>query len=362
MIRVFVVDDSAFARRATTRVLAADPGVQVVGEAAGGAEALARIPALRPDVVTLDLDMPGMNGLVVLRALLARDPALRVVMLSAHTQEGAEATLEALAVGAADFLDKSRFGLMDLEGFGRELRERVQALGAGRRRMDERMSGGADERMNRSRGRPSAPPLLRSSAPPAIDLCVLGASTGGPAAIQLVLGQLPADFPAPIAIVQHMPPGFTRPFAVRLDAHCRLKVSEAEDGKRLVPGQVVIAPAGRHLTFTTGLGVVLSPEPAAARHIPSVNVMMLSAARVRPGRVLGVLLTGMGDDGADGMVAIRASGGVTVAESEESCVVYGMPRAAAERGGAERLLPIGALAEWLAAVRAASPEAAPAPR
>jgi two-component system chemotaxis response regulator CheB len=177
-----------------------------------------------------------------------------------------------------------------------------------------------------------------------------------------VLEQLPADFPAPIAIVQHMPPGFTRPFAVRLDAHCRLMVSEAEDGKRLVPGQVVIAPAGRHLTFTPALGVVLSPEPAAARHIPSVNVMMLSAARVRPGRVLGVLLTGMGDDGADGMVAIRTGGGVTVAESEESCVVYGMPRAAAARGGVERLLPIGALAEWLAAVRAASPEGAPAPR
>ncbi|MGH7516233.1 MAG: chemotaxis-specific protein-glutamate methyltransferase CheB [Gemmatimonadales bacterium] len=360
MIRVFVVDDSAFARRATSKVLAADPGVQVVGEAAGGAEALARIPALCPDVVTLDLDMPGMNGLAVLRALLARDPTLRVVMLSAHTQEGAEATLEALAAGAADFLDKSRFGLMDLEGFGRELRERVKALAAGRR------AGGQAGRDTGSVVRAGArrSPLLACPPArlPALDLCVLGASTGGPAAIQLVLEQLPADFPAPIAIVQHMPPGFTRPFAVRLDAHCRLKVSEAEDGKRLVPGQVVIAPAGRHLTFTPGLGVVLSTEPAAARHIPSVTVMMLSAARVRPGRVLGVLLTGMGDDGADGMVAIRASGGVTVAESEESCVVYGMPRAAAERGGAERLLPIGALAEWLAAVRAASPEAAPAPR
>jgi two-component system chemotaxis response regulator CheB len=359
MIKVFVVDDSSFARRATTRVLAADPGVQVVGEAAGGAEALARIPALRPDVVTLDLDMPGMNGLVVLRALLARDPALRVVMLSAHTQEGAEATLEALAAGAADFLDKSRFGLMDLEGFGRELVEQVKAVGA-KRRMERWTDGPTGPAGRQRRGLQS--PSIGPSGHLAIDLCVLGASTGGPAAIQLVLEQLPADFPAPIAIVQHMPPGFTRPFAVRLDAHCRLMVSEAEDGKRLVPGQVVIAPAGRHLTFTPALGVVLSPEPAAARHIPSVNVMMLSAARVRPGRVLGVLLTGMGDDGADGMVAIRTSGGVTVAESEESCVVYGMPRAAAARGGVERLLPIGALAEWLAAVRAASPEGAPAPR
>ena len=361
MIRVFVVDDSAFARRATTRVLAPEPGVQVVGEAASGAEALARIPDLRPDVVTLDLDMPGMDGLVVLKALLARDPGLRVIMLSAHTREGAEATLEALAAGAADFLDKSRYGLMDLEGFGRELRERVKAI-ARPRRTDERMSGGADERMNGSPQRSSAHLLLRSSAHLSIDLCVLGASTGGPAAIQLVLEQLPADFPVPIAIVQHMPPGFTRPFAVRLDAHCRLTVSEAEDGEGLGPGQVVIAPAGRHLTFTPNLSVALSAEPAGARHVPSVNVMMLSAARVRPGRVLGVLLTGMGDDGADGMVAIRASGGVTIAESEESCVVYGMPRAAAERGGAERLLPIGALAAWVAGVRAASPAGAPAPR
>jgi two-component system chemotaxis response regulator CheB len=360
MIRVFVVDDSAFARRATTKVLAADPAVRIVGEAASGAEALARIPEAEPDVVTLDLDMPGMNGLVVLRSLLARDPRLRVVMLSAHTQEGAEATLEALAAGAADFIDKSRYGLMDLEGFGRELRERVHALAAGRRAGGHvGSSRAAASNMDTRRSAPSARPPARL---PALDLCVLGASTGGPAAIQTVLEQLPADFPVPLAIVQHMPPGFTRPFAVRLNAHCRLKVSEAEDGERLGAGQVVIAPAGRHLTFAPNLRLVLSPEPADARHIPSVNVMMFSAAQIRPGRVLGVLLTGMGDDGADGMAAIRSGGGMTVAESEESCVVYGMPRAAAERGGVDRLLPIGALAEWLAALRVASPEAAPARR
>ncbi len=361
MIRVFVVDDSAFARRATTKVLAADPGIRIAGEAANGTEALARIPAAQPDVVTLDLDMPGMNGLMVLRSLLARDPALRVIMLSAHTREGAEATLEALAAGAADFIDKSRYGLMDLEAFGRELRERVQALGEGRGR--ERAGGGGRrrERDGESGGR-RASPSLSLPLPPSPSLCVIGASTGGPAAIQRLLERLPADFPIPIAIVQHMPPGFTRAFAARLNLRCRLAVREAEDGERLEPGQVVIAPAGRHLTFTPALELVLSPEPADSRHIPSVNVMMRSAARVRPGRVLGVLLTGMGDDGADGMVAIRSGGGVTVAESEESCVVYGMPRAAVERGGAERVLPIAALAEWLATLRAASPKAAPAPR
>jgi two-component system chemotaxis response regulator CheB len=359
MIRVFVVDDSAFARRATTRVLSADPEVQIVGEAASGADALARIPEAQPDVVTLDLDMPGMNGLVVLRALLARNPALRVVMLSAHTREGAEATLEALAAGALDFIDKSRYGLMDLEGFGRELRERVTALAGGR----ADGSRAPASRAGTGRAGPPAGPAVRAPVRPlALDLCVLGASTGGPAAIQTVLEQLPVDFPVPIAIVQHMPPGFTRPFAIRLDAHCRLRVSEAEQGEQLGTGRVVIAPAGRHLTFTPDLGLVLSAEPAEARHIPSVNVMMLAAARVRPGRVLGVLLTGMGDDGAEGMVAIRAGGGVTVAESEESCVVYGMPRAAAERGGVDRLLPIAALAEWLGGLRVASPAAAPVRR
>jgi two-component system chemotaxis response regulator CheB len=351
VIRVFVVDDSAFARRATAKVLALDPKLRVVGEAAGGAEALARIPEASPDVVTLDLDMPGMNGLAVLRSLLARDPGLRVIMLSAHTQEGAEATLEALSAGAADFLDKTRFGLLDLEGLGHELRERVKAMGS-------RRGGGAEGQRGSSSVRRSVQPSL--SRP--VDLCVIGASTGGPAAIQAILERLPADFPAPVAIVQHMPPGFTRPFAARLNLHSRLRVSEAEHGVRLVAGQAVIAPAGRHLSFTGRLEVVLSAEPAQARHIPSVNVMMLSAARVRPGRVLAVLLTGMGDDGAEGMVAIRAGGGVTVAEAEESCVVYGMPRAAAERGGADHQMPIAELAEWLAALRAGSPSAAPVPR
>lgn len=355
MIRVFVVDDSAFARRAITRVLAADPGIKVVGEAASGTEALLRVPAARPDVVTLDIAMPGMDGLTALRSLLARDPGLRVLMLSVHTREGAEATLEALATGAVDFVDKSRFGLMEFEGLGRELRERIRALAT-------RWSDAAGRAGNGSGGAarptPDAPPGL--SPPPAMDLCVLGASTGGPAAIQQVLEALPADFPLPLAIVQHMPPGFTGPFARRLNQRCRLRVREAEDGDRLESGTVLIGPAGLHMRVNGALAVTLSPEPAQARHIPSVDVLMLSAARARPGRVLGVLLTGMGDDGADGMAAIHAQGGITLAESEATCVVYGMPRAAWERGGVTRLLALPALAEWLAGLRAASPAGSPA--
>ena len=352
MIRVFVVDDSAFARRAIARVLGADPAIAVVGEAAGGAEALLRIPLARPDLVTLDLDMPGMNGLTVLRAVLGRDPGLRVLMLSAHTREGAEATVEALAAGAVDFVDKSRFGLMEFDGLGRELVGRVKALGGAGRRTGAGGSGreqaGAGVSPACSRPLPSAP--VRLSA----DVCVLGASTGGPAAIQQLLEALPPDFPLPIAIVQHMPPGFTGPFARRLDQRCRLRVREAVDGDPLEPGRVLIAPAGLHMRVNSKLVAVLSQEPAQARHMPSVDELMLSAARARPGRVLGVLLTGMGDDGADGMAEIRAQGGTTVAESEASCVVYGMPRAAYERGGVTRLLPLPELAEWLAGIKVTS--------
>jgi len=359
MIRVFVVDDSAFARRAITRVLRAEPAITVVGEASSGTEALLRVPSAQPDLVTLDLDMPGMNGLTVLRTMLGRDPGLRVLMLSAHTRDGAEATVEALAAGAVDFLDKSRFGLMEFEGLGRELVARVKALGkpsAGGNGREQPAANGS------RRGKPPFPsgalgtrPLPCAPASLAADLCVLGASTGGPAAIQQVLEALPADFPLPIAVVQHMPPGFTGPFARRLDQRCRLRVREAADGDRLEQGRVLIAPAGTQMRINGNLGVVLSPEAGQARHAPSVDVLMLSAAQARPGRVLGVLLTGMGDDGADGMAAIRSQGGITLAESETTCVVYGMPRAAYERGGVTHLLPLPEIVAWLAGVTAGSP-------
>jgi len=353
MIRVVVVDDSAFARRAIARVLEADPGIKVVGEAANGTEALERVPAARPDVVTLDLAMPGMDGLTALRGLMARDPGLRVLMLSVHTQEGAEATLEALAAGAVDFVDKSRFGMMEFEGLGRELRERIRALAGAR---------GAGDGASRNGAGHDGGIDARGAIPgrQAIDLCVLGASTGGPAAIQQILEALPAAFPIPLAIVQHMPPGFTGPFARRLDQRCRLRVREAEDGDRLEPGTVLIAPAGYHMRVNVNLAVTLSADSGHARHVPSVDVLMLSAARARPGRILGVLLTGMGDDGAEGMAMIHGQGGITLAENEATSVVYGMPRAAWERGAVTRQLPLPALAEWLAAVTGASLAASPA--
>jgi two-component system chemotaxis response regulator CheB len=334
VIRVFVVDDSAFVRKAIRRVLSADPGVTVVGEAASGPDALARIPALEPQVVTLDFEMQGLNGLDVLRQLLAWRPSLKVIMLSAHTRNGAEATMEALAAGAADFIDKQSLNLMDLDRLGRELGGRIRSLGElpAVRGRQPRLSG------------PIVPPGTLDPA----ELVVIGASTGGPAALQKLLEGLPRDFPAPIAIVQHMPPGFTRPFANRLDGLCLLSVKEAVEGERLEPGHVRIAPAGLHLHLSASLATGLSTEPRVARHTPSVDVLFGSAARARPGRVLAILLTGMGEDGAQGMSLIHAQGGITVAESEETCAVYGMPRAAVERGAVKHLLPLPAIAELLA--------------
>jgi two-component system, chemotaxis family, protein-glutamate methylesterase/glutaminase len=339
--RVFVVDDSAFVRRALTRILDRATGYQVVGEAADAVEALERIPALDPDLVTLDVAMPGMDGLQLLRALLRWNPRLRVLMLSAHTRQGAAATVEALSAGAVDFIDKSSFNVMDLESLRREVVEKMDACA----RRATPTSGAR------------TPGALEPSAAAHCALCVIGASTGGPAALQRLLEPLAATFPLPIVVVQHMPVGFTRPFADRLRGLCRLDVSEAVEGERLAAGKVRIAPAGVHLRITGNLALVLSAEPAGARHVPSIDLTMTPAERARPGRVLGILLTGMGEDGAEGMQAIRAGGGLTIAESEASCVVYGMPRAAWERGGAHCLLPLADIAVFLNRLTAAFPAA-----
>lgn len=340
MTRVFVVDDSAFIRKALARVLKVEPGLQLVGDAASGQEAMEKIPAADPDLVTLDVAMPGMDGQQVLRSLLRWKPSLKVVMLSAHTSEGAEATIDALAAGAVDFIDKTSFNVMDLDTLRREVIEKLTIFTS-----------------NGSKAVPPPQPVLvgtdhaaKLAAAAGCELCVIGASTGGPIALQRILERIPSGFPMPIVIVQHMPAGFTRPFADRLRRLSRLEVSEAVEGDRLRAGRVLVAPAGRHLRITSNLGVVLATEPADAKHIPSVDVTMKSAARSRPGRVLGILLTGMGNDGAEGLGTIRASGGFTLGESEASCVVYGMPRAAEMRGAVNYMLPLMEIISFLEAL------------
>jgi two-component system chemotaxis response regulator CheB len=337
MTRIFVVDDSAFIRKAIARVLQAEPSLELVGEAASGEEAVAKIPEANPDLVTLDVEMPGMDGQQVLRALLRWKPTLKVVMLSAYTREGAEATIEALAGGAVDFIDKTSFNVMDFDTLRREVIEKLKILGLG----DSRTV--APKGVGSVAGNGAA----KLTAAARCELCVIGASTGGPIALHQILERIPAGFPMPIAIVQHMPAGFTGPFAERLSRLSRLQVSEAVEGERLRSGRVLVAPAGRHLLITRRLTVALEPEPADAKHIPSVDVTMNSADRARPGRVLGILLTGMGQDGAEGMATIRASGGFTIGESEATCVVYGMPRAAEMRGAVECMLPLPEIVSFL---------------
>jgi two-component system chemotaxis response regulator CheB len=337
MSRVFVVDDSAFIRKALARVLKAEPGFSFVGEAANGAEAVEKILEADPDLVTLDIAMPGMGGLEVLRALLRWKPGLKVVMLSAHTQEGAEASIEALAAGAVDFIDKTSFNVMDLDTLRREVLEKLRIWGP--KNSDPVAGNGV---------RPVVGDHAAYLAAAArCELCVVGASTGGPVALQGILERIPAGFPLPIVIVQHMPVGFTQSFAARLNRLSRLQVSEAADGDQLRPGRVLVAPAGRHLRITRDLVVQLATEAADAKHIPSVDIAMKSAVRARPGAVLGILLTGMGQDGAEGMATIRASGGFTIGESEASCVVYGMSRAAELRGGVDCMLPLPEIVSFL---------------
>jgi len=343
MTRVFVVDDSPFIRKAVARVFSARDDMQVVGTAQSGEEALERLAAARPNVVTLDVEMPGMGGLATLREIQRRYPGLPVIMLSVYTKEGAETTLDAINAGAVDFIDKSRLNVMDFDRLSRELLAKIEVW-------KQAPHGHSWERaVSPLPAHPAAPGAVPVVDWSSYDLCVIGASTGGPPALQQIVNQVPQDFPLPIAVVQHMPVGFTRPFAERLNCLGRIRVKEAADHNTLQPGQMLLARAGAHLFIESDLTAHLSLDPIDAVHIPSIDVLMESASRARPGRVVGILLTGMGDDGAEGMLAIRRSGGLTVAQAESSCVVYGMPRAAHTRGGVSHMLSLPEICQLFAA-------------
>ncbi|MCM2257072.1 MAG: chemotaxis response regulator protein-glutamate methylesterase [Vicinamibacteria bacterium] len=341
-IRVLIVDDSTFVRQALTRMLGADPEIVVAGQAVDGREAIDKVHELDPDVVTMDVQMPRMGGLEALARIMAEHP-VPVLLLSSLTREGAEVTLKGLELGALDFVDKSRVqGAMNLLELGEELRAKVKALGS----------------IPASRLRAAPVALARLERPVASDqraeLVVIGTSTGGPAALQAIIPRLPEGLHSAVLVVQHMPPGFTRSLAERLASMSALPVREAEDGEPVAAGQVLIAPAGIHMKLRrrgAGLRVWLDEEPRSALHRPAVDVLMASAAKLSGERCLGVLLTGMGSDGVAGLRAIREAGGRTFAESEETCVIYGMPKAAAEAGVVDRSVPLHRMAdEILAAV------------
>jgi two-component system chemotaxis response regulator CheB len=338
-VRVLVVDDSAFARKVVREVLSSSPHIEVVGIARDGLEALERIEELRPDVITLDLIMPNLDGIGVLRALPARGGP-RVLVVSISDSESALG-IEALHMGAVDVVQKptalATDRLYELQG---ELVAKVLAAAGARVPAPE-------ESVHL--------PLPAPARTGATEVVVIGTSTGGPQALTRLLAALPADFPAPIAIALHIPEGYTRSLAERLNRACQIEVAEAENGRELRPGLALLAPGGSHLLLQRRAGrLVVQLQRRAERagappmHIPSVSLLFESAAEQAGAGVLGVVLTGMGDDGLEGSRRIRAAGGTVLTEAESSCVVYGMPRSVQEAGLATAQAPLGAMAELIA--------------
>lgn len=334
-LRVAVVDDSTFIRKAITRMLDDDPQVEVVGSAASGEELLTQFDAWRPDVVTLDLDMPGMGGLETLDRILARR-RIPVIILSTHSGSGAPMTIEALHRGATDFIDKQRYSLVDFEALRTILIEKIFHV-TGLRRWKE-----PDVIPLEEPPKPVAPKERALSPPAAYDIIVFGASTGGPPVLQQILEAIGDDLPVPIVIVQHMPVGFTFAFAERLNAYLPVEVRETHAGETLLPSHVYIAPAGQHLRLRRhgrDLVAELNDYPDGLMHVPSVDVLFESAAQVVGRRTIAALLTGMGRDGAAGLSALKLRGAYTLCQSEESCVVFGMPRAALALDAANEIAP-----------------------
>ncbi|MEX2572454.1 MAG: chemotaxis response regulator protein-glutamate methylesterase [Gemmatimonadota bacterium] len=329
-VRVLLVDDSLFVRRAVERMLASEAGMEVVGTAGNGAEAVALAKELRPDVIVLDVNMPRLDGLQALRQIMAEAPS-RVLMLSSMTREGADTTLKALDLGAVDFLDKSSAGtVMDIYALAPALREKILAV-----------AGAAVPHTPPDAVPTTAEVVADGPTGSAYEAIVIGASTGGPRGLLEILSRLPANFPTGIVIAQHMPWGFTETLAERLDSRSILEVREASDRDRVQPGRALIAPGGRQISLQRRgdeLAVRIEANQSELLHRPSVDFLFHSAAETVGDRAIGVILTGMGDDGATGLQAIRDAGGRTIAESEETAVIYGMPKVAA--AAAERIVPV----------------------
>ena len=333
-VRVLVVDDSALMRQLISDMLSEDPEIEVVGTAPDPYVARDRIKALNPDVLTLDIEMPHMDGVTFLRKIMALRP-MPVVMISTLTQVGAETTLEALEIGAVDFIAKpvndASFALGEMAA---ELQAKVKAAARTRVRA---------HRADPPRRRPPLPPLNRSTG----KVVLIGASTGGVEALKELLLRLPVDCP-PVLVTQHMPARFTPAFAQRLDNECPMMVSEATHNQRIEAGHVYIAPGAFHLELArvgSHFECSLNDGPTVSGHRPSADVLFRSAARVAGSMAIGVILTGMGKDGADGLLELRQIGAMTLGQDEASSLIYGMPRVAFERGAVMRQRPLSEMAD-----------------
>lgn len=388
MIKALVVDDSVFMRNSISRMLSTDPEIQVVGQAGDGIEALQKIKELNPDIVTLDLEMPRMDGLQMLEKLMGSNPK-PVLIISSLTYEGAEATLKALELGALDYMPKYVEGTTVFAIAQKELCEKVKFLAkknvsmrfltaklrskpAGRTSFSSPVSSGTQtaSAFSSSAGStvssaaklsslsikaasgqatyvPSNDPL--PTGKPKRDIVAIGVSTGGPPAVQKVLSALPENFPACILIAQHMPAAFTGAFAKRLDSLCKIKVKEAQDGDTLIAGVAYVCPGGQHISIQVRGAmphIKISPEPATELYKPSATILNQSVA-IMGNKVVGLTMTGMGSDGCEGTKVLRAKGGYIIAQSEDSCVVYGMPRAVVEAKLAHEIVDLDDIAESL---------------
>lgn len=342
LIRVLVADDSAFMRTALTRMIESDPGLRVTDTAGTGTEALEKIASYQPDVVTLDVEMPGLNGIETLKRIMTDFPS-PVIMVSSLTQEGAETTLEALDLGAFDYVPKQlSYVSLDIVKIRDDLVAKIKAAAEmGRRHLIPRVAPKAEPDRVATRTSMTAPPAV----------IALGTSTGGPKALQQILPMLPADLSVGILVVQHMPLGFTGPFARRLDNLCKISVREATTEEIIEPGVVYVAPAGLHMTVarktSSKVAIHLSPLPDNTLHRPAVDIMMLSVAEVFRSLCMGIIMTGMGADGVQGMKAIAGGGGFTLGQDEPSCTVYGMPRSCADAGVLRRVVSLEQIPEQI---------------
>ena len=337
--RVLVVDDSAYVRKVIKEILSKSPMLEVVGVARDGEEALELCETLQPDVVTLDLIMPNLDGLGFIQKQMAIRP-VPIVVVSIASETGTMA-LKALDMGAVDFLQKPTALATDkVYEISRELIEKVRTASA--------IPLAKVQPLPETMAEPE--PAHRLLTPERrIDMVVMGISTGGPQGLKLVIPRFAADFPVPIAIVLHMPVGYTELYAKNLDSISRLRVIEAQEGLKVEPGTVLLAQAGRHLLFRREADDTvythLDAKPFDTPHRPSVDVLFRSAAEVYRNRVLGVVMTGMGQDGLQGSAWIKAQGGIILTEAEESCVVYGMPRSVVEAGLSDRRVPLHQMTE-----------------
>jgi two-component system chemotaxis response regulator CheB len=337
LIRTLIVDDSAFVRKTVREILSRIPQIEVVGMARNGEDALEMVEQLRPDVVTCDLTMPELDGVGFVRKQMARRP-VPILILTASPQDAA-LVLEALDAGAVDFIQKpTALATDDLLGMREELVQKIKnAAAAPPEALLVPKASAAVEKV-----------VSERKVAKNVDIVVLGVSTGGPQALRYLLPKFPADLPVPLVMVLHIPVGYTKLFAEKLAELSRLPVKEAYEGCPVEPGGALLAPAGQHLTFKrkpSGLVVVqLSLKPDNKPHRPSVDVLFQSAAEVYRERVLGVVMTGMGDDGKQGSAWIKAQGGTILTESEKSCVIYGMPRSVVEAGLSDGAVPLDSLA------------------